>query len=147
MDFDGGHLAADFVSGGSRLPARRGSADERGSAARCAMIAGVKGSAVLSALLLLLPWDAPAADDMAGALGELARKTAAFAGRGEPVSVSWHNLAPLASGDFNQARLAFDAAVREAGARVSEKEERPGGLSRVVDARITVSGNASQFLL
>jgi hypothetical protein len=37
------------------------------------MIAGVKGSAVLSALLMLLPWDAPAADDLAGAVRELAR--------------------------------------------------------------------------
>src|ERR1035437_142514 len=75
MDSDGGHLAAHFVSGGPRLPARRGAPDERGSAARCAMIAGVKGSAVLSALLLLLPWDAPAAYDLAGAVRELARKT------------------------------------------------------------------------
>ena len=104
------------------------------------MIAGVKGSAVLSALLLLLPRDAPAADDLVGAVRELARKTVALAGRGEPVSVSWHNLAPLASGDFNQARLAFDAAVREAGGRVSE-------IAPLVDARLTVSGNPSQFLL
>jgi hypothetical protein len=104
------------------------------------MIAGVKGSAVLSALLILLPWDARAADDMAGAARELARKTVAFAGRGEPVSVSWRNLSSLASGDFNQARMAFDAALREAGARVSE-------IAPVVDARLTVSGNPSQFLL
>ena len=110
------------------------------------MIAGVKGSAVLSALLILLPWDAWAADDMAGAVRELARRTAAFAGRGEPVSVSWRNLSPLNSGDFRQVRSAFDAALREAGARVSEKEDRPGGLS-YVDARLTVSGNSSQFLL
>jgi hypothetical protein len=110
------------------------------------MIAGVKGSAVLSALLILQPWDAWAADDMAGAVGELARKTVALAGRGEPVSVSWRNLSPLDSGDFRQVRSAFDAALREAGARVSEKEDRPGGPS-YVDARLTVSGNASQFLL
>jgi len=110
------------------------------------MIAGVKGSAVLSALLILLPWDAWAADDMAGAVGELARKTVALAGRGEPVSVSWRNLSPLDSGDFRQVRSAFDAALREAGGRVGEKEDRPGGLS-YVDARLTVSGNASQFLL
>ena len=104
------------------------------------MIAGVKGSAVLSALLILLPWDAWAADDMAGAIRELARKTVAFAGRGEPVSVSWRNLSSLASGDFNQARMAFDAALREAGARPSE-------IAPVVDARLTVSGNLSQFLI
>ncbi len=64
-------------------------------ATRCAMIAGVKGSAVLSALLILLPWDARAADDMAGAVRELARKTVALAGRGEPVSVTWRNLSSL----------------------------------------------------
>lgn len=104
------------------------------------MIAGVKGSAVLSALLILLPLDAPAADDLGGAVRELARKTVAFAGRGEPVSVSWRNLAPLASGDFNQARLAFDAAVREGGGRVTE-------IAPVVEARLTVSSNPSQFLL
>ena len=93
------------------------------------MIAGVKGSAVLSALLILLPWDAWAADDMAGAVRELARRTAAFAVRGEPVSVSWRNLSTLASGDFNQARTVFEGAVREAGGRVSENQDRPGGLS------------------
>ena len=111
------------------------------------MIAGVKGSAVLSALLILVPWDAWAADDMAGAVGELARKTVVLAGRGEPVPVSWRNLSPLAAGDFNQVRSAFDAALREAGARVSEKEDKPGGPSHLVEVRLTVSGNPSQFLL
>ncbi len=104
------------------------------------MIAGVKGSAVLSALLILLPTAARPADDMAGAVHELARKTVAFAGRGEPVSVSWRDLSPLASSDFNQARSAFEAAVREAGARVSE-------IAPVVEARLTASSNPSQFLL
>ncbi|MCX6632105.1 MAG: hypothetical protein NTW28_31225 [Candidatus Solibacter sp.] len=104
------------------------------------MIAGVKGSAVLSALLLLLLRDAQAADDMAGAVRELARRTAALAGRGEPVSVSWRNLSSLASGDFNQARVVFDAALREAGVLISE-------IAPVADARLTLSGNPSQFLL
>jgi hypothetical protein len=104
------------------------------------MIAGVKGSAVLSALLILLPWDARAADDMAGAIRELARKTVALAGRGESVSINWRNLSSLTSGDFNQARTTFEMAVREAGGRVSE-------VAPQVDARITLSENASQFLL
>jgi hypothetical protein len=104
------------------------------------MIAGVKGSAVFSALLVLLPWHAWAADDLAGAVGELARKTVALAGRGEPVSVSWRNLSPLASGDFNQVRSAFDTALREAGGR-------PNGIAPVADLRLTLSGNPSQFLL
>src|ERR1035437_6019865 len=104
MDLDGGRLAAHLIPGGSRLPARRDAPHERGdparlrqatqrvprpvllkrrTAARGAMIAGVKGPAVLSALLILLPRDARAADDMAGAVRELARKTAALAGRSE----------------------------------------------------------------
>ena len=104
------------------------------------MIASVKGSAVLSALLTLLACDARAADDMAGAVRELARKTVALAGRGEPVSVSWHNLSPLAAGEFNQTRGAFEAALREAGGRPSE-------VAPVVEARLTLSGNPLQFLL
>ena len=100
---------------------------------------------MLSALLILLPWGARAADDLAGAVRELARKTVALAGRGEPVSISWRNLSSLASGDFNQVRTAFDGAVRDAGGRVSEKDA-PGGLS-YVEVRLTLSGNPSQFLL
>lgn len=113
------------------------------------MIAGVKGSAVLSALLIFLARDAWAADDMAGAVRELAWKTVAFAGRGEPMSVTWRNLSSLASADFAQARLAFDAAVREAGARVGDKDTQ-AGLSYqepVAEARLTVSGDPSQYLL
>ena len=104
------------------------------------MIAGVKGSAVLSALLILLPWGARAADDVAGAVRELARKTVALAGRGEPVSISWRNLSSLASGDFNQVRTAFDGALRDAGGRVSE-------IAPLVEVRLTLSGNPSQFLM
>ena len=104
------------------------------------MIAGVKRSAVLSALLILLPWSARAADDMAGAVRELARKTAALAGRGEPVSIAWRNISPLPSGDFNQARMAFEAALRDAGVR-------PSDVAPVVEARLTLSANPSQFLI
>src|SRR5258707_8193715 len=111
MNSDGGGLAAAFVSGRSRLPARRAAVDERGHAARCAMIAGVKGSAVLSALLILLPWSARAADDMAGAVRELARKTAALAGRGEAGTGSWRHISSLPSGGFNQARRALGTAL------------------------------------
>ena len=85
------------------------------------MIAGVNGwFAVLCALLVLLPRDARAADDLNGAVRELARKTVAFAGRGEPVSLTWRNLSSLGSAGFDQARAAFEAALREAGGRASE---------------------------
>ncbi len=85
------------------------------------MIAGVNGwHAVLSALLVFLPQDARAADDLGGAIRELARKTAAFAGRGEPVSLSWRNVSSLGSAEFNQARAAFESALRESGGRASD---------------------------
>jgi len=100
----------------------------------------VKGSAVLSALLILLPWGARAAEDVTGAVRELARKTVGLAGRGEPGAISWRNLSSLASGDFNQIRIAFEGAVRDAGGRVSE-------IAPVVEVRLTLSGNPSQFLL
>ena len=76
------------------------------------MIAVVKGwHAVLSALLFFLPRGAAAAEDPIGAARELARKTAAFAGRGEAVSASWRNVSSLTSGDFNQVRGLFETAI------------------------------------
>ena len=105
------------------------------------MIAGVKAwFAVLSALLTLLPRPARAADDSGSAARELARKTVALAGRGEPFSATWRNLSSLPSGDFNQARSAFEAAAHEAGGRVSE-------IAPVAEARLTLSENPEQFLL
>ena len=105
------------------------------------MIAGVNGwLAVFSALLVFLPQDARAADDLSGAVRELARKTVAYAGRGEPVSLSWRDLSSLGSAGFNQARTAFEAALREAGGRASE-------IAPVVEGRFTVSENQSQILI
>jgi hypothetical protein len=103
------------------------------------MIAAVKGwHAVLSALLFFLP-GAKAADDVSGAARELARKTAGFAGRGAPVAVTWRNLSSLESAAA-QARTAFEEALQEAGVRADDS-------APVVGARVTVSENASQFLL
>ena len=105
------------------------------------MIAGVNGwFAVLSALLVFLPRDARAADDLGGAVRELARKTVAYAGRGEPVSLSWRNVSSLGSADFNQARAAFESALREAGGRASD-------IAPVAEARFTVSENQTQILI
>ena len=105
------------------------------------MIAAVKGChAVLSALLFLLPLNAQAADDLGGAARELARKAAAFAGRGETVSVSWRNLSGLPSGDLAQARNIFETALRDSGARLLES-------GTTVDLRLTLSENQTQFLL
>jgi hypothetical protein len=103
------------------------------------MIAAVKRwHAVLSALLFFVP-GAKAADDVSGAARELARKTAAFAGKGAPVAVTWRNLSSLESAAA-QARTAFEEALQEAGLR-------SGDSAPVVEAHVTMSENASQFLL
>jgi hypothetical protein len=105
------------------------------------MIAGVNGwFAVLSALLVFLPRDVRAADDLGSAVRELARKTVAYAGRGEPVSLSWRNLSSLGSAEFNQARAAFESALRESGGRTSD-------IAPVAEARFTVSENQTQILI
>jgi len=104
------------------------------------MIAVVKPwHAVLSALLFFLPLGAAAADDVSGAARELARKTAAFAGRGALVSVTWRKNSSLES-MAAQARAAFEAALQEAGLRISE-------ITPAAELRITVSESAAQFLL
>jgi hypothetical protein len=104
------------------------------------MIAAVKEwLRFFCALLFLLPSGASAADDLGGAARELARKTAAFAGRGESVSVSWRNISSLPPGDLAQARAAFEGALRESGARAAE-----GG---TVEIRITLSESQAQYLL
>jgi hypothetical protein len=103
------------------------------------MIAAVKRwHAVLSALLFLSP-GAQAADDVGSAARELARKTAAFAGKGAAVAVTWRNISSLESATA-LARTAFEQGLQDSGARASE-------IAPVVEAHITISENASQFLL
>src|SRR5579872_4499344 len=105
------------------------------------MIAAVKGwPAALSALLFFLPPVAIAAEDATGAARELARKTAAFAGRGEPVAVAWRNVSSLGSSELTQARSAFEGALREAGIRVTD-------IAPIAEARLTLSENRLQYLL
>jgi hypothetical protein len=101
----------------------------------------VKGwYAVFSALLFFIPQDASAADGLNGAAGELARKTAAFIGKGESVSVVWRNVGSLGAPELGQARGLFEAALRDAGSRIAE-------LAPTAEAQITLSENASQYLL
>jgi hypothetical protein len=105
------------------------------------MIAAVKvWHAAFTALLFFCPPGATAADDLNGAARELARKTAAFAGREEPVSVTWRNACSLGFVEFNQARGAFEDAVKEAGARVTE-------VAPVAEAHLTLSENQTQYLM
>jgi hypothetical protein len=105
------------------------------------MIAAVKGwHAAWAVLLFCLQPGALAADDMAAAAGELARKTVAFAGRGEPVSVAWRNVSSLGSAVFSQARGVFETAVRDAGDRVTE-------VAPVAELHLTLSENQTQYLM
>jgi len=105
------------------------------------MIAAVKRwHAVLCALPFFIPLGADAAEDLSGAAHDLARQTAAFAGAGEPVSVEYRNASSLGSGEFGQARGAFEAALKEAGLRVSD-------IAPVAELRLTLSENQTQYLL
>lgn len=104
------------------------------------MIAAVKGwYAVLSALLLLAP-GARAADDLNGAATTLARKTAAFAGRGEAVAISYRNISSLGSAELAQLHTAFEGALRDAGGRQAES-------AAAIEARISISENDTKYLL
>ena len=103
------------------------------------MIAAVKGWHAVSAALLFFSAIAGAADDPGGAAKELARKTAAFAGKGAAVAIAWRNRSSLESA-ANQARAAFEAALQEAGLHT-------GDAAPSLDVKVTVSEDASQYLL
>jgi hypothetical protein len=109
------------------------------------MIAAVKRwHAVLSALLFFIPPGAIAADDVGGAARELARKTAAFLGKGAQVAVTWHTVSSPEPASLEaaagQARTAFEGALEEAGLRMGE-------VAPAAELRMTVSANAAQFLM
>jgi hypothetical protein len=105
------------------------------------MIAAVNGrSAAMAALLLCAVRWGLAADNLGGAARELARQTAAFAGRGEPIAITWRNLSSLSSAELAQARATFETAINEAGLR-------PAGNAPTVEARLTLSENQSQYLI
>jgi hypothetical protein len=138
--FDGGDHVSGFVLRGAELPARRNPIGYRGREPQCAIIAAVKPwHAVLSALLFFIPPGATGADDVSGAARELARKTAAFAGRGAQVAITWRDLSPVETAAA-QSRTAFEGALEEAGLRVGE-------VAPSAELRVTVSGTAEQFLL
>lgn len=102
------------------------------------MIAAVKGwQAVLAALLLPIP--GACAADLNSAAVSLARKTAALAGRGETVAVTYKNLSSLPAAEWNGLQAAFEAALRDGGSRL--------GATGTTEARLTVSENPTQYLL
>jgi hypothetical protein len=92
------------------------------------------------ALALCFPPVARAADDLNSAARELARRTAAAVGKGDAVTPSWRNLSSLGPAALAQARVAFETALRDAGARASE-------ISPSAEAQLTISENASAGLL
>jgi hypothetical protein len=89
--------------------------------------------AAIAALVLLIPQASTAADDLAGAARELARKTSAW-NRG-PVTATYRNLSSLPDTQLSVARQEFERTI--AGP--------PDGAP--IEARITLSENVSQFLL
>jgi hypothetical protein len=89
--------------------------------------------AATAALVLLIPQASIAADDLAGAARELARKTTAW-GKG-PVTATYRNLSSLPDTQITAARQEFERAI-------GGPAEGPA-----VEARITLSENVSQFLL
>ena len=129
----------ETARGGGRLPLAAVTGPEN---RQCVTIAAVKGwSAAFPALLLLVAHGAHAADDLKGAARELARKTAALAGPGQSVSIAWRNLSSLGSAELGEARDAFEPVFKSAGGILGDIA--PG----VVEARITISENLSQYLL
>jgi len=105
------------------------------------MIAAVKGwPAALAVLLFFLPRCARSADDPAGAARELARRTAAFVGRGALVAVTWRNLGSLDSTAAARARTEFETALAESGVHVSE-------IAPTAEVQITLSENQFQYLM
>src|SRR5579872_6743250 len=135
----GGNHLPGFVLRGADLPSRRHPYRHRERSAPCAMIAAVKRWYAVVSAILLIHRGAAAADDVTGAARELARKTAAFAGRGASVALTWRNFSSQES-VASQARTALEAAFADAGLKLSDTA--PGA-----EARVTVSENAAQFLL
>ena len=102
------------------------------------MFAAVKSwPALLIAILAPLP--GVCADDLNTAAAVLARKTAALAGRGEAVSVSYKNLSSLAPAEWGGLRAAFESALRDSGCRAAEGSP--------TEAKLTVSETPAQFLI
>jgi hypothetical protein len=105
------------------------------------MIAAVKRwPAALPALLLLLPSASLAAQDLNGAARELARKTAAFAARGDALTVTYRNVSSLTQSVVAEARRAFEAGLLESNFRSVDS-------GPTIDLRITISEDQSQYLL
>lgn len=94
---------------------------------------------MLLAALLLGHYGAKAANDPNSAAVALARKTAALAGHGEAVVVSYKNISSLSPGEWSGVRAAFESALRDAGCRIAD--------AAATETLITVSETPAQYLL
>lgn len=90
--------------------------------------------AAVAALVFLVPQASTAADDLPGAAHELARRTIALT-RG-PVTATYRNLSSLPDSEIAQARREFEAGL-----------QGPSEPGPPVEAHLTLSENASQYLL
>jgi hypothetical protein len=105
------------------------------------MIAAVNGRhAAWAALLVWAALPASAAENLDGAVRELAAKTALAAGAGTPVSVACRNLSSLDSAEVARLRAAFERLLRQAGGRA-------GQAAAAMDVSLTLSENATDYLL
>jgi hypothetical protein len=103
------------------------------------MILAVKGCLALLPALLLPIGGAWAAEDGAAAAVGLARKTASLAGRGEMVAVIYKNISSIPPAEWNGVRMAFEAALRDAGCRAGD--------TGATEARLTMSETPTQYLV
>jgi len=99
--------------------------------------------AVAAALLFFCVPGARGADSAGGAARELARKTAAFAARGEPLSITWRNVSSLDASVFAQIRSVFESAFQDAGGRLAPSATP----SAAPSVHVTLSENPSAWLL
>jgi len=105
------------------------------------MIAAVNARrAAWAALLLLVAPLANAAENLDGAVRELAAKTALLAGAGTPVSVACHNASSLDSADVARVRALFEKLLQQAGGHAGQG-------AAAVDVSLTTSENATDYLL
>jgi hypothetical protein len=105
-----------------------------------AVLTALPVHAVLSALLLLCPRAALAAEDLSGAAREIAAKAVLLAGAGAPIAVEFRDVSSLGSAGLSQVRAAFENAVRVAGGHIADS-------SSAVDIHLTVSEDLVRYLL
>jgi hypothetical protein len=108
------------------------------------MIAAVNGRRAAWAVLLLwaaLP--ASAAENLDGAVRELAARTALLAGAGTPVSIACRNASSLDSAEMARLHAAFEKLLQQAGGRIGQGTAAPSA----VNVSLTLSENAVDYLL